>query len=116
MLAVIAPGDVIGWLAVAGVAVVAWVQWRGGGSTAMQSLKLTNEVLEARVRVLEDQERLDQAVISELRASHDFGEALRPLAIGLARHEQAAQTRHEATLPVLERIASKLEQEGRASE
>jgi hypothetical protein len=102
-------GSLAGWLAVVGVAAVAWITWRGGGSTAIATLEASNRVLERRVRELEVQRKLDLAQIVELRARTDITEALQPLIDAVVRHEDSANARYGKTARVLDRIADKLD-------
>jgi hypothetical protein len=101
-------GTVAGWVAVVGVFSVAWLQWRGGGSTAIQVLTATNEVLERRVHELTSQVNEQQRTIGELRARTDITLALQPLIDAVLEHERMSATRQEKTSLVLDAIASRL--------
>lgn len=116
MLAALQAADATAWLAVAAVASVAWLIWRGGGGTALQALKLANEILEKRVHTLEGQAAIDQKMLAELRARTDITEAIQPLIEAVLQHEEAATARYEKTGLVLDTIASRLGAEPTAHE
>lgn len=87
---------------------LAWLTWRGGGGTALRSLRDANEVLERRVR---EQDKMIvglQRQVASLQARTDISLAITPIADWTTAHEVRAQQRHDATLKVLEMIADRL--------
>jgi ribosome-associated translation inhibitor RaiA len=108
VLAAVEIGAISTWLAVVGVAVVAFLIWRGGGGAALGVLQTANDVLERRVNELEQQQKADQATIGELRARTDVTLALAPLHAEIQGHDLRAQARAERMLTVLDLIAKRL--------
>jgi hypothetical protein len=86
-------GTIAQWLTVAVIVFVGWRISRGGGSAALETLELANQVLERRVRDLEANAKADAAT---------------PLINWSESHEHRAQERHNATLGVLGLIADRL--------
>lgn len=119
LLAFLAPGTLVGWLTLV-LLILGGMYFRvGGGGTALQSLVVANQVLEKRVKDLEDQAHADAKTIAELRGRTDVAEALKPLFSWQEKHdaqviawseahENRAQERHAATILVLEQISAKL--------
>src|SRR5437868_3969635 len=66
VLAILA-GSVAQWLTVAAVIVGAWLIYRGGGGTALETLQTANRILERRVHDLEAQGKQDARLIAELK-------------------------------------------------
>lgn len=103
--------SVAAWLTVGALAIAAYVFWRGGGGTAIQSLQAANQVLERRVHELEEQARRDASEIATLRARTDLATQIAPIVEWTVNHERRGQERFERTLLVLERIADRLGKE-----
>lgn len=104
----IAIGTLPAWLTFAGVIAAAWVFYRGGGGTALQSLTLANSVLEKRVHDLTEENKSQAAQIAELRGRTDVALALRPVLDAVTNHETQATARAERMLVVLDLIAKRL--------
>ena len=103
------------WLAAVGILGAAVLFYRGGGSTAIQSLETANRVLERRVHVLENQRKADaqtiatqSATIAKLQAQTNIATALEPVLTWTHLHEERDQERFEKTLLVLDQIARRL--------
>jgi len=107
VLAILA-GSVAQWLTVAAVIVGAWLIYRGGGGTALETLQTANRILERRVHDLEAQGKQDARLIAELKGKTDMALAIKPFMEWGTEHETRAQERHEGTLHVLELIAARL--------
>lgn len=101
-------GTLPGWLTVASVLIAAWLIYRGGGGTALDTLATANRILEGRVRELEKDQAALKAENGELRGRTDVTLALGPLVAWTTQHEQHAQERHVATLNVLQLVADRL--------
>lgn len=97
-------GTIAGWLTLIAVMSVAWVGWRGGGSTAISTLETTNRVLEKRVQELENTVATDARTIADLKASRDFATAVQPLMDALAAHEVNSESREARHAEALERL------------
>src|SRR5262245_10137385 len=108
MLAAINAGDAVSWLTFAGVALAAYLIYRGGGSVALSVLQGANEVLEKRVHELERAHAEDARLIADLQAKTDVAIALQPLHDDLRDHARQAEARSERLLAVLEMIAARL--------
>jgi hypothetical protein len=101
-------GTIPGWIAVAGVAIVSWLIWRGGSGTALDTLQTANRVLERRVHELEQQAKKDTAKIAELSGKTDMALAVKPFMEWATLHETRAGQRHEGIVAVLQMIADRL--------
>lgn len=101
-------GTLPGWLTLLALAGTSWILWRGGGTTAINTLQVANRVLEKRVNELEHQQKRDLETIAELRGRTDVTVALTPLLNWTSHHEERAQERHDGTLKVLALIAERL--------
>jgi hypothetical protein len=108
LIAFMTSGTIAGWLTVVALAAAGWAVWRGGGLTALATLRTANEILEVRVQDLERLRLEDQQEIALLRARTDVTLALAPLAAELAGHELAAEARNQKLLSVLNLIADRL--------
>lgn len=112
MTAALNGGSISGWLTVLAIVCVAaggaWFFRRGGGSTALASIVLANQILEKRVLVLEAQTLADGKLIAELKARTDLSVQLHPLVAWTGQHETADQERFDKTIAVLDGIADKL--------
>lgn len=109
LLALLEPGTLAQWLTLVGIIAAGWILLRGGGGGALASLETANRVLEKRVHDLEQQAKLDQATIGELRGRTDVTLALQPLSAEIANHEAHAQARADRALIELRRIADHLD-------
>jgi hypothetical protein len=93
-------------------AVAAVVFYRGGGTAALSQLETANRVLERRVHELELLHEADQRAITELQASRDFAEAMKPLHAEVLQQGRTSAKLGRDTLELLGRIAAHLDQTG----
>lgn len=103
-----AAGTIPGWLTLFGVLAVAWYLKRGGAVTALDTMVTANQILENRVKELENTDRKKDKEIATLTARTDIALALLPISDGITAHERRAEERHRATLLILEAIAGHL--------
>jgi hypothetical protein len=104
----LASDAVIQWWPVVLIIVGGVFAWKTYGGTALTTVRVANEVLERRVRDLEQESRHDKAEIAELRGRTDVTVAIGPLLTWTTEHELRAQERHSGIVNVLELIASRL--------
>jgi hypothetical protein len=116
-------GTLPGWLTFAGILFAAWIFYKGGGGTAINSLQTANQVLEKRVHDLGAEVRDLKIENAGLKEQTNVAVALIPavqkivdeisehdarVAESLSRHEDRAIQRHDGQLKILELIADRL--------
>lgn len=101
-------GTLPGWLTLVGLGVTAYLIWRGGGGTALDTLQTANRILERRVHELEQNAKHDATKIAELTGKTDMALAVKPFMEWATMHESRASERHDKTLIVLDLIAQRI--------
>lgn len=82
--------------------------WRGGSSTALETLQTANRVLEDRVHDLERQVKDLTTQNAALELKTDFAASIAPLMAWASSHEENAAKRSEQIVNLLGMIASQL--------
>lgn len=96
-------------IAVAVLAVAGGIAlWRGGGSTALETLQVANRVLERRVHELEGEVKELRLVNAALSIRTDFAAAFAPMLTWAEEHEANAAKRSDAALRLLGMMAGQL--------
>lgn len=105
-------GNLPAWIT-AGIAMVglfagAIIALRGGTGTAVAGLQATNRELERQVHTLTEKVNALEKENAELRGRTDVSTQIAPVLQALEAHERHAASRSEATLAVLNLIASRM--------
>lgn len=79
-----------------------------GGSAALEELERANKVLAGRVTELTADNKMLAAKVAALERERNIALALVPVLDAMTQHEERANSRHEATLHVLDLIADRL--------
>ncbi len=105
-------GTLPGWLTFVAIIAAAWIFFRGGTGTAVSGLQDTNRELERQIKERDGKISALERINAELRAEKDVTVAIIPVLNAMRAHEERAQERHAATLPVLQLMADGLAQLG----